>query len=456
MNLPGLVMVIALNLSHFHRMHCTAGDDKENADSSQGGRKILVFGGNGFIGSETVRRLLDRGDQITIVNRGNWYFDSEERIKPYVSAHFKCNRDRLLELECEELLTSGFYDVVIDFSSYKARQIKQVVEILRDRVGLYVYISTDSVYEVCDKKHSGPTAEEDAVRPKSPKKRLQLKREEQYAHDKLACEEVLQEQRKEGGFPYVAIRFPDVIGPRDNSFRFWTYHLWIKLHKCIHHPVHMPDGVSNAKFSLIHVEDAAKAIEKVLDGGTSVHNQAINLAFNEHFTLRKLLRDIANQLDVDDLEFLSEDDATWYSYPTVTKGPLDISRAKILLDWEPVTWEKALTELCAFFERAMTDVKMSKEREMLLADFFENIVPEKYYGTAVTKLIEIYGHDVLKGVELDVGFDDTPGIAGPTGDPESAEQETVDQASSKAEKSGNEATPSNQDSERKENHPDEL
>lgn len=89
----------------------------------------------------------------------------------------------------------------------------------------------------------------------------------------------------------------------------------------------MPDGVSNTKFSLIHVEDAAKAIEKVLDGGTSVHNQAINLAFNKDFTLRKLLRDIANQFDVGDLEFLSEDDATWYSYPTVTKGPRDISRS---------------------------------------------------------------------------------------------------------------------------------
>lgn len=104
----------------------------------------------------------------------------------------------------------------------------------------------------------------------------------------------------------------------------------------------------------------------------------------------------------------------------------------------------------------MTDAKISKESEMLLADVFENIVPEKYYAAAVTKLVEIYGNDVLKGVELDVDFDDTPGIASPTGDPESAEQETVGQASSKAEKSENEASPSNQDSKRKENHPEEL
>jgi len=476
MKLNGLLMIIAFNLCYFHCARCAINQDKKENDERSSGRKILVFGGNGFIGSETVRRLLDRGDQITIVNRGNWYFDSEERIKPYVSAHFKCNRDKLLEIECEELMTSDYYDAVIDFSSYNARQIKQVVDILRDRVGLYVYISTDSVYEVCDKTHSGPTTEDDAVRPKSPKKRLQLKREEKYAHDKLACEEVLQEQRKEGGFPYVAVRFPDVIGPRDNSFRFWTYQLWIRIHKDIHHPVHMPIGVYDTKFSLIHVEDAAKAIEKVLDVGPAVHNQAINLAFNEHFTLKKLLRDIANQLNVDELEFLSDNDATWYTYPTVAKGPLDINKAKILLGWEPMTWEEALSSLCTFFEDAMSDKKLLKEREMLLADFFEYIVPERYYATTLTKLIEIYGPDVLKGVDLDLGFDEVPEIEGATADDsinpnamhgqKSAEMGTKAQASGEIDAEENIAEKSSEsddvssihDSEKrmKEKHTDEL
>ena len=386
--------------------------DNDGAKSS--GRKILVFGGNGFIGSETVRRLLDKGDEITIVNRGNWYFDSSERIKPFVKAHFLCDRDKLLKVDCEELLTSGYYDAVIDFSSYNARQIKQVVDILHGRVGVYIYISTDSIYEVCEKNHSGPSTEEDAVRPKSPKKRLELKREEKYAHDKLACEEVLEQESKSGGFPYVALRLPDVIGPRDSSLRFWTYHLWIRIHKAIEHPVHMPSGVSDVKFSLIHVEDAAKAIEKVLDVGPAAHNQAINLAFSEHFTLKKLLRDIADELRVDELEFLSDDDSTWYSYPTVTKGPLNINKAKIILGWEPMTWESALDSLSSFLEGAMTEGKFVKEREMLLADFFESIVPEEHYPTALKKLIEIYGNDVMEGIALDIGFDTAPEIEGPT------------------------------------------
>lgn len=405
-----MFMLLAYLLVYFHD---TCGEESiGEGKNGKSGRKILVFGGNGFIGSEAVRRLLDKGDEITIVNRGNWYFDSDERIKPFVKEHFICDRDMRMRTECKEILTSGYYDAVIDFSSYNARQLKQVVEILHDRVGLYVYISTDSIYEVCEKTHSGPSVEEDAVRPKNRKKRLQLKREEGYAHDKLACEEVLEEQRKSSGFPYVALRLPDVIGPRDNSFRFWTYQLWIRIHKDIKHPVHMPSSVSDTKFSLIHVEDAAKAIEKVLDVGPAVHNQAINVAFDEHFTLKKLLRDMADKMNIDQLEFISQDEETWYSYPTVTKGPLDISKAKLLLGWEPMTWERALYSLIFFFEGAMTDAKFLREREVLLADVFENIIPEELYETALKKLVSVYGKDVLEGIAMDMGFDGTPEIEG--------------------------------------------
>jgi hypothetical protein len=42
--------------------------------------------------------------------------------------------------------------VVLDFSSYKRHQIKPVLAALRGKVGLYVYISTDSVYEVARPK----------------------------------------------------------------------------------------------------------------------------------------------------------------------------------------------------------------------------------------------------------------------------------------------------------------
>ena len=48
--------------------------------------KILVFGGNGFLGGETVAQLLASNQlEITVVNRGHWdNFDARTRIQPFV------------------------------------------------------------------------------------------------------------------------------------------------------------------------------------------------------------------------------------------------------------------------------------------------------------------------------------------------------------------------------------
>lgn len=89
--------------------------------NGKSGWKILVFGGNGFIGSEVVWRFLDKGDEIIIVNCGNWYFDFDEWIKLFVKEYFICDRDMWMRIECKEILIFGYYDVVIDFSLYNVR-----------------------------------------------------------------------------------------------------------------------------------------------------------------------------------------------------------------------------------------------------------------------------------------------------------------------------------------------
>ena len=44
------------------------------------------------MGADTVDRLASRGDNITMINRGNWYWDSKDRIFPKVGNHIKCDR----------------------------------------------------------------------------------------------------------------------------------------------------------------------------------------------------------------------------------------------------------------------------------------------------------------------------------------------------------------------------
>jgi len=40
------------------------------------------------------------------------------------------------------------FDAVIDFSAYDSDVVKDALQVLEDQIKLYIYISTDSVYEV--------------------------------------------------------------------------------------------------------------------------------------------------------------------------------------------------------------------------------------------------------------------------------------------------------------------
>ena len=64
------------------------------AASAQGGtggtRKGLVFGGSDFLGCNCVSRLVERGDQLVVVNQEHSHWDNDD-IKDKVQ-HFKCTR----------------------------------------------------------------------------------------------------------------------------------------------------------------------------------------------------------------------------------------------------------------------------------------------------------------------------------------------------------------------------
>ncbi|KAL8573392.1 hypothetical protein ACOMHN_032407 [Nucella lapillus] len=319
-------------------------------------QNILVLGGNGFMGGVTVEKLLAAGHQVVTVSRGNWYWDSAFLVKPFVTP-VTC--DRLFSLDrCPallDILANGTrFDVVIDFSAYHVFAVQEVLRVLQGNLKLYIYISTDSVYDVCDKKHNHPSAETDAIRPDSEERRKELQSVESYGHRKLEIEEELLRQRGEGGVPYICLRLPDVIGPRDNTYRWWIYQLWMRLADHLEKAPAIPGYLLKTQLSLVYATDVAEVILKLVTPRPEVLDQAFNLAFKETPTLLELLTDLKEVLNITDLPIQTDDSSqAVHLFPSVRNGPIDISKAQDVLGFVPTPLQTAIAETVAFYEKAM-------------------------------------------------------------------------------------------------------
>jgi len=360
-------------------------------------QKVLSFGGNGNIGSAVLRRMIDSGGyDIVMSTRGSWHWDSEERIAPHVKT-VTCNRDYQPACaadvnatdcdinaikQCKELMEiiteTEKFDIVLDFSGYEPKWIHDNCQVLKDKVGVYIYISTDSVYEVSiDKPTKRPSVETDAVRPNDEKEVKLLKRKDPYGHYKLSCEEALVHYQKEkNGFPWVSLRLADVIGPRDTTDRWWTYQLWVKFYPEIENPIFMPAHVANKIESLTYVEDVAKVVTDIIDLGEPVWNEAYNIAMEEEFSLANILLRMRDGLGMKEVLGNSEDtEKSFYLYPTVFSGNMDISKAKKMLSFKPTTAEEAFQATLAWYEEAFH--KFPTQRDVVLSELFQTAVPKQ-------------------------------------------------------------------------------
>ncbi len=202
---------------------------------------MLVLGGNGFIGSHTVEALVQAGYRVAVANRNSTYFDSAARLRALGVTSLQWDRRRTPVAEASELTAylaaHPRLRGVVDFSCYDGAAAQDVAAYLAARrgrlqVGFYVYISTDSVYEVCAPKADPgrPTAEgRDDGRPADAAARAALDAADPYGLGKLEAEEVLAAWQPRSSWAYVFLRVPDVVGPRDTSYRWWLYQLLIKV-----------------------------------------------------------------------------------------------------------------------------------------------------------------------------------------------------------------------------------
>ena len=171
--------------------------------SNNNAMKILVLGGTGFIGPHVVHRALERGHEITLFNRGRSNTELFPELEKLVG-----DRDGGLDA-----LKTGNWDVVLDNSGYVPRHVEDSAELLKDRVGRYIYTSSVSAYDFS--KPVYPLAAESELIPWTKPDSEEVS--DHYGEFKAQCERLVSAVY---GDRATLVRPTYIAGPGDKSERF--------------------------------------------------------------------------------------------------------------------------------------------------------------------------------------------------------------------------------------------
>jgi nucleoside-diphosphate-sugar epimerase len=219
------------------------------------------MGGTQFNGLALTRELARTGHDVTIVNRGQTPVELPLGVKRRIA-------DRTDPAAVRAALASDDWDVVYDVNAYTPGDVKGMAELLRGRVGHYVFVSSTVIYAASDRVPIG----EDFPLDRSPQ-------QNEYGRWKIECEDILLREHRERGFPATIVALSMVFGP-NNILPDREQRMFARL---LHgRPILIPgDGTTLAQIG--HVEDQARAL-RMLGGKNATLGKRYNLTGADAFS----------------------------------------------------------------------------------------------------------------------------------------------------------------------------
>jgi 2'-hydroxyisoflavone reductase len=174
--------------------------------------KVLILGGTGFIGPHLVQAVVDAGHEVTLFNRGKTNTHLFPQAKKLVG-----DRDGGLDA-----LKTGEWDVVMDNSGYVPRHVRDSAQLLKNRVGRYLFTSSVSAYDFT--KTDFPFAVGSALAPLAEPDSEDVGK--YYGALKVVCEQIVNDIY---GKRATIVRPTYVCGPGDRTQR---YTWWVdRIHR---------------------------------------------------------------------------------------------------------------------------------------------------------------------------------------------------------------------------------
>jgi nucleoside-diphosphate-sugar epimerase len=148
--------------------------------------KVLFIGGTGIISTAVSQLAVERGIELYHLNRGLRSAQVPGVTSLIADAH------QLEEVRAS--LGDIRFDVVVDWIAYTPEDIERDLNLYKDQVGQFVFISSASAYQ-SPPEHYIITEETPLENPYW-----------QYSRDKIACEQRLKRAYENEGFPVTIVR----------------------------------------------------------------------------------------------------------------------------------------------------------------------------------------------------------------------------------------------------------
>ena len=249
--------------------------------------RSLIIGGTRNLGPSIIHALLQGGHQVAIFNRGLTPDDLPVEIE-------RLRGDRNDVEQMKSALGDRQFDVIIDTTLYTGPEAEAVVNLFRDRVWRYIFISTGQVYLV-RLGVQRPFKETDypgLVMPEPPRADESNHSNWLYGFDKRQAEDVFSQAWQEHKFPYTSLRLPMVNSDRDHYDRLYGYFLRLNDGS----PILVPeDGGTMVRH--VYGEDVVQAIMRLIKSEKG-KGEAYNIGQDESLSLSEFLEMMAGMMKV--------------------------------------------------------------------------------------------------------------------------------------------------------------
>ncbi len=324
-----------------------------------GNLRVLFIGGSGVISSACSRVAVDRGIELSVLNRGH---SSSRPLPPGVTMlqadirDPQSVRDRLGDLE---------FDAVVDWVAFTPEHVRADIDLFRGRTGQYIFISSASAYQTPPARV--PVTESTPLRNPF----------WQYSRDKIACEELLATAYRDESFPATIVRpshtYDQTSVPFDGG--------WTVLGRMLAGKPVIVHGDGTSLWTLTHHDDFARAFVPLLAHSRTL-GDAIQITSDDVLTWNQIAETLAAALGVTARLVHVPSDAIAAADPHWGGGLLGDKAHSMVFDnakvrglvpgWQPVIpFEQGAREIAQWYRadpaRQVTDVSLDAVMDKLAA-----------------------------------------------------------------------------------------